>query len=164
MSAPEKAPPSTLESQALYNLALESISRNRYGEALAHLREALRIAPENPAYLSSFGLCLAYAAEDFDMAVKFCRRALMYQPNDPVLLVNLGKVYRLKGDKSSAYAVFLDAWQRDKRHPAPATELSRMGIRRPPVIQSLPRSHWCNKYLGIIRATIMRFILRRRIY
>jgi hypothetical protein len=77
-------------------------------------------------------------------------------PKDPIGRVNLGKVFRLQGDNASAYEEFLAAWQLDKLHPAPAAELTRMGIRRPPVFRFLPRSHWANIYLGRLRSYLLR--------
>ena len=130
---------STLESHSLYNLSLEKISRNRFRDALGHLVEALRIAPSNPVYLSYFGLCLAHAERD-----------------------NLGKVYRLKGENRAAHAQFLRAWEIQKGHPAAASELTRMGIRRPPFIRFLSRKHWANRYLGLLRANLERKLVGHR--
>jgi hypothetical protein len=77
-------------------------------------------------------------------------------PNDPLGRVNLGKVFRLQGDNGAAYEEFLAAWKLDRLHPAPAAELMRMGIRRPPILPFLPRSHWLNVQLGRIRARLLR--------
>ena len=152
----------TLESQALYNLALEKISRNKFREALDHLIDALRIAPKNPLYLSYFGYCIAQVQGDFDRAIRHCKQALDVLPLDPILNVNLGKVYRLRGDNLTAHRVFLNAFQINRHHPSPAAELTRMGIRRPPVIPFLSRSHWCNRYLGMVRANFERKVLGHR--
>jgi Flp pilus assembly protein TadD len=152
----------TLESQTLFNLAVEKVKRNSYREALTNLVDALKIAPSNPSYRSFFGFCLAQVEEDFDRAIRFCRGASEARPLDPVLHVNLGKVYKLSGDNSSAHKEFVRAWDVCKGHPAAAAELTRMGIRRPSVVRFLPRSHWINKYLGVARATLERRLLRRR--
>jgi Flp pilus assembly protein TadD len=153
---------STHESQALYNRAQKLISRSRFRDALHHLREALSIAPYNAQYLSLYGYCLARERETYDTAIDLCQRALRLKPSDPDLLVNLGKVHRLSGNKLTAHGTFIRAWERKKGHSGAATELSRMGIRRRPVIPFLPRSHWSNKYLGIIRAKIERLFQRHR--
>lgn len=153
---------STLESHSLYNLAMEKISRNRFREALGHLVEALRIAPSNPVYLSYFGLCLAHVERDYERAIRVCRQALDTFSNDPMFRVNLGKVYRLRGDNAAAHREFLRAWQIHKGHPATASELTRMGIRRPPFIPFLPRGHWANKYLGLLRANLERKLVGHR--
>jgi Flp pilus assembly protein TadD len=162
-SAPniKKHESSTIESQALYNQAMEYMNRNRYKRAIELLKEALHIAPDNPYYLSYLGLCVGYVGDDFDTAVTLCKRALVLSPGDAAIHVNLGKVYKLKGDLTSAYSTFLSAWRRNKGHPAPAAELSRLGIRRPPVLSFLDRSHILNKYLGVMRSRLERLLRRR---
>jgi Flp pilus assembly protein TadD len=146
----------THESNALFNRAIEMLNRNRASAARKHLEMALQISPQNPAYLSMYGLCVAIDSEDFDSARRICEKAVKMNPGDPINRVNLGKVFRLQGDNGSAYEEFLAAWQLDKLHPAPAAELSRMGIRRPPVLRFLPRSHWANIYLGRLRSRLLR--------
>lgn len=146
----------THESKVLFNQALEMLSRSHVRGAIKHLEEALQISPNNAAYLSHYGLCVAMDREDYDAALKLCERALKIDPKDVVSRVNLGKVYRLRGDNGAAYDEFLRAWRDDKSHPAPASELSRMGIRRPPVLRFLPRSHWLNVKLGRLRARLNR--------
>jgi len=81
----------TLESQTLYNLALEKTRRSNFHDALTHLIEAIRIAPTNPFYRSYFGYCLAQAEGDLDRALRFCRQAYESRPMEPQLLVNLGR-------------------------------------------------------------------------
>lgn len=153
---------STLESQALFNQAIEYMNRNRYKRAISLLKEALHIAPDNPYYFSYLGLCAAYVGEDCDAAITLCRRALSLCPGETTIHVNLGKAYKLKGDLQSAYSTFLDAWRRNKEHPAPAAELSRLGIRRPPVLSFLDRSHALNKHLGILRSKLERAFKKDR--
>jgi predicted Zn-dependent protease len=153
---------STIESQALFNQAIEYMNRNRYKQAISLLKEALHIAPDNPYYLSYLGLCAAYNGEDPAATITICKRALALCPGDAVVHVNLGKAYKLKGDMKSAYSVFIDAWRRNREHPAPAAELSRLGIRRPPVLTFLDRAHVLNKHLGIWRVKLERLLKRER--
>jgi len=152
----------TLESQSLYTIAIEKINRNNFKAALDHLIEALQISPSNPIYLSYFGLCLAQAQGDYSRAIRTCKQAIKTLPKDPVLWVNLGKVYRLKGDRGSAHRHFLRAYDLNKGHPTTASELTRMGIRRPPFLAFLSRGHWANKYLGMVRATLERKLVGHR--
>ena len=152
----------TVESQSEFNMALGKISRNNYSEALNHLVEALRIAPENSAYLAHFGLCLAYAEEDYDRASHACERAVLSSPADPMPLVQLARVYRLKGENDRAYRVLLQAHQLDRMNSATAAELTRMGIRRPSFIPFIPRDNILNKYLGMLRALLERRMLGHR--
>lgn len=153
---------STHESQTRYAHALERINRSDFRKAMHLLVEALQIAPDNPHYLSYFGLCIANVERDFPRAIRYCREALDRLPTDPILYVNLGKVYRLRRDNATAHSVLLKAWSINKRHPAVATELVRMGIRRRPFVPFLSRSHWVNKYFGMLRATLERRLVGHR--
>ena len=146
----------THESNVLFNRAIEMLNRNRAGAARKHLEMALQICPQHPGYLSVYGLCVAIDSEDYESARRICEKAVKIGPDDPISRVNLGKVFRLQGDNGSAYEEFLAAWQLDKLHPAPAAELTRMGIRRPPVLRFLPRSHWANVQLGRLRSQVLR--------
>lgn len=148
----------THESKALFNLALEQMGHNRIPEAMKSLEAALRISPRSGLYLSHYGVCVATERGDYATAVKLCERAIKLQPKDPVNRVNLGRVYRLKGRTGEAYEQFVTAWKMNRHHPAPAAELSRMGIRRPPVLRFLPRSHWLNRQLGKLRALVTRSV------
>jgi len=146
----------THESEVLFNQAMELSSRNHLDAAMKRLEEALEISPNNALYLSHYGLCVAMVREDFQAALKLCERSVKMEPKNPINRVNLGKVYRLLGDNSKAYRSFLMAWKTDKTHPSAASELSRMGIRRPPVLTFLSRSHWLNRRLGVLRARMER--------
>jgi len=150
----------THESNAHFNRAMELVNRNRVGAARKELEAALQISPRHPGYLSLYGLCVAIEDEDFAAARRLCESAIRMRPGDPVPRVNLGRVLRLQGDNNAAYSEFLTAWKLDKKHPAPATELSRMGIRRPPVLPFLPRSHWANIALGKFRSRVTRLGVR----
>lgn len=154
-------PTDTHESEVLFGQALELLSRNRVREAMKRLEEALQISPNNAAYLSHYGVCVASEREDFPAALKLCERAVKMDPKNPINRVNLGKIYRLQGNNTKAYATFIQAWKTDKTHPSAAAELSRMGIRRPPVFPFLSRSHWLNRRFGLLRAKIERGVLKR---
>ena len=146
----------THESNALFNRALEMLNRNKVSVARKELERALQICPQQPSYLSLYGLCVAVESEDYESARRICEKAVRMSPSDPLNRVNLGKVFRLEGNAGAAYGEFLAAWKLDRMHPAPASELSRMGIRRPPVLRFLPRSHWLNIRLGKLRAALIR--------
>jgi tetratricopeptide (TPR) repeat protein len=146
----------TAATDASYHLALEHIRRNHFRKATQALAEALRSSPDNPYYLSAYGLCLAREGRNFEPAVRLCRLAVNMLPYDTELRVNLGRVYRLKGDNASAYALIHGAWEIDQQHSGATMELKRMGIRRQPVIPFLSRSCFPNPWLGKIRARVER--------
>ncbi len=150
----------THESDVLYSQAMELLSRNHMREAMKRFEEALQISPNNAVYMSHYGVCVAIEKEDIVAARKLCERAVKMDPKNPVARVNLGKVLRLDGDNERAHKTFIQAWKADKTHPAAAAELSRMGIRRPPVFSFLSRTHWLNKKFGVLRAKIERSMIK----
>lgn len=148
------------EARSLLQAALEKIKLSQFAAARVDLENALRVAPEDAVLLSFYGLCLAHSNE-VGRGLAVCERAVRHKPDEVIARVNLGKVFRLAGDNQAAYRTFLRAWQANRRHPAPATELARMGIRRPPVLGFLPRSHWCNRHLGRMRYRLERQLAPR---
>ena len=58
----------THESNALFNRALEMLNRNKVSVARKELEKALQICPQQPSYLSLYGLCVAVESEDYESA------------------------------------------------------------------------------------------------
>jgi len=142
----------TFESRELYAKAEAHIRRNNFGKAASLLKEALKIAPDNPRYVSAMGLCAAMQGNHIE-GEKMCRDAIAASGSevDPILLVNLGRICLRKGDRQNAREYLLKAYQLDPTHPATALELSSMGVRRKPVLKFLDRNHPLNIRLGKIR-------------
>lgn len=143
----------TFESRELYAKAEAHIRRNNFGKALTLLREALKIAPDNPRYASSMGLCIAMQGDHAE-GERLCRSAIAAAGQDrmdPILLVNLGRICLKRGDRQNARDYLLKAYQLDPTHPATALELSSMGVRRKPVLPFLGRNHPLNIRLGKLR-------------
>jgi tetratricopeptide (TPR) repeat protein len=146
--------------EATLNLGLEHLRRNHLSLAAEAFREGLRRSPDHPLILSYYGLCLARLETNYAEALRLCKRATQQDPYDPTLMVNLGKVYRLIGDRGAAYRSLRAAWALDRRHHPTMLELARMGMRRRPVITWLARDHFLNILLGKLRARMMRFMNR----
>lgn len=74
------------------------------GQQLEYAREliekAVRIAPDNAAYLDSYGWVF-YRLEEYDKALEFLKKAVTLG-NDPVIFDHLGDAYRAVGDLDSA--------------------------------------------------------------
>jgi len=147
----------TRASYSIVQLSLEKIRRNHAAGARQDLERALATAPEDPHLLSCYGWCVAQMGE-IDRGIGLCERALRFHPDDLLLRLNLGRAYRLGGENRAAHRTFLRAWQQNKRDPASAAELARMGIRHQPVLRFLPRAHWCNRALGRLRSQLQRSV------
>jgi tetratricopeptide (TPR) repeat protein len=149
-------PRDTFESRELYVKAEANIKRNNYGEALGLLEQAIKISPEHPVYLSTMGLCEAMMG-DAARGEKMCRSALRLagKERDPMLYVNLGRVLLETGDRQAARDSFMKAYRIDNTNAPAALELSRMGVRKKPVLPFLSRNHFLNVRLGKLRHQMM---------
>jgi len=146
----------TVQANDLFTYAQELLKRNKVEAAIKKLEAALQISPNNADYLSHYGLCVAIDHYDYTAGRRLCERAIRLEPREVIHKVNLGRVLRLQGNTGDAYKAFIRAWKLDTSHPAAATELVRMGVRRPPVLSFLTRSHWLNVRLGRLRVGLQR--------
>jgi len=149
----------TFESRNLYIKAAGSVKRGNFRNGISYLREAVKIAPDNPDYLSLLGLC---SAKDGDISggKSLCSRAVSLAPDEAVPYVNLGRVLLEEGRRQEARTVLLKAYRIDRRNVEVALELSHMGIRRNPVLSFLSRSHPLNVYLGRLRHSFLTWLKR----
>lgn len=139
------------EAGRLYAEALACARSHRDAEAYDLLQRVLWLEPHNAEALSWFGLCMARLRDVHELALALCKRAAASAPQSIEVRTNLGRVQRLCGHTAAAHRSFMSAYRQDPNHPAPAVELARMGVRRPPVLRFLPRAHWCNRVLGRAR-------------
>jgi len=144
----------TFESQELFRRAEMCLQRRNFEKAEALLAEAVKISPENPRYLSYYGLCIGMLGE-LGEAEKLCRKAVKLYSYDPIILVNLGRILLEEGDRREARAMFSRAYEMDNRNSAAALELSGMGVRRQPVIPFLSRNNPLNVTFGRLRHRLL---------
>jgi Flp pilus assembly protein TadD len=156
--APPREVRSPGEAQRLYEEARSGLRERQETEAFELLQEVLWHDPEHAEALSWFGLCVAKLHGQNAEALELCRKALDLAPSNAEVRTNLGRVQRLCGDNAAAHRTFLGAYRQDPRNPGPATELTRMGVRRRPVLTFLSREHWCNRILGLARYRVQRIL------
>jgi Flp pilus assembly protein TadD len=117
-------------------------------EALSHVQRALRLAPQNPFYLSYVGLLVAVVERRFADAESLCQDALSIRRNHPQLYLNLAEMYQTARRTRDAIDVLergLASTGRDRRI---RSALKRIGRRRLPVLPFLDRSNPLNRLLG----------------
>ena len=95
-------------------------------------------------------MCVAYERGKIKDAISLCERALQVESQNVEIYLNLGKVYLRAGLKIKAVETFRRGLKIDSENPEIIAELQLLGIRKKPVIPSLPRDNFLNKYLGII--------------
>jgi tetratricopeptide (TPR) repeat protein len=120
----------------------------RYGDALAHFKEAVMLEPMASGYLSYLGLATAHAERRFADAEQLCRRSIEREYHRPEHYHNLGEVHLLAGRRKEALKAFNQALSWNPNYEASLDALRKMGVRRPPVIPVLPRNNPLNVFLG----------------
>lgn len=84
------------------NMAIVVAEQYRYHEAIKHLRESLRINPDQPAGFNNLGSTYQ-AVGNLPEAINAFREAVKLRPNDPEGHVRLGYAYLIMGDLDLAY-------------------------------------------------------------
>jgi Flp pilus assembly protein TadD len=90
---------------AHFNLGALALSRKEIPSALTHLRAALRVEPEQPAALNTFGAALESDGQ-IEEAIEQFRHALRVRPDDPSARYNLAVALETQGHLEEAAAGF----------------------------------------------------------
>lgn len=117
-------------------------------QAMTCFEKAYSLEPA-PEAASHLGYCRAYVWCKYQEGITMCQEAIGKEPDNPIHYLNLGKIYLARQQKKLAIETFRKALD---LHPNPeiTAELDRLGSRKPPVFNSLPRHHPLNKYTGLI--------------
>jgi tetratricopeptide (TPR) repeat protein len=143
----------------------EGLAMMRDGDAekaMSLLRQASERDPENPYYLSYYGLSLAYAEGKWADAERLCHTAVCRARRQAQLHLNLAEIYAASGRKQAAadaLALGLHYLPDDMRLQI---EMGKLATRRPPVLRFLPRSHAFNQLLGLARHRLLSSLPRRK--
>ena len=141
------------------------LARLRDGDAVAAielLRQAAKRDPENPYYISYFGLGLGHAEGMWGEAERLCHRAVCRGRRQAQLYLNLAEVYVASGRRQAAadtLALGLHYMPQDTRL---LEEYNKLIVRRAPVLKKLPRAHVANRVLGALRHSVLLRAPRRR--
>ncbi len=116
--------------------------------AMTCLEQAMATG-KTPLISSCLAYCMALNRKDMERAVSLAREALRAEPERADICLNAGRTFLLAGLREEAICTFRDglASGRDERLIA---ELGRLGSRRLPLFGKLPRSHFLNRYAGLL--------------
>lgn len=150
----------SLSAENCFKKGLSALVEQDYTEASSMFRRALELDRDRSKrqpdmrYLSYYGYSLAKAKVSTSTAIQACRTAVSRQKNDPVLFLNLGRVYVLSGKVSLAAESFERGLRLAPEDRALRNELARIDRRAKPAFSVLSRDHVFNRWAGKLRAAL----------
>jgi predicted Zn-dependent protease len=141
---------------------LAKLRDGEHEEAVKLLRHAVDRDPENPYYVSYYGLSLAHGEGKWAEAEHFCHTAVCRSRRQAQLYLNLAEVYLGSGKRQGAadtLARGLHYLPHDARLQA---AFGRLATRRAAVLPFLPRASTVNRKLGKIRHRFLQILPRRK--
>jgi tetratricopeptide (TPR) repeat protein len=148
----------TLSAENAFRKGLGALSENRPEAASKYFRQALDLERDRSKsrldmrYLSYYGLSLAQAGLSTQIALQACKTAVFKQNGDPVLFLNLGRVYAITGKPVRAMEAFERGLRLAPDHKILKKELAKLDRRSRPALPFLDRSHPVNRWIGRHRA------------
>jgi Flp pilus assembly protein TadD len=118
--------------------------------ALQTLERAAALEPENPRVLSELAVLVAIERGQIRRGLELSQVALEHDAKDPETYLNLAQIYLKAGNKTEAVHCLREGLKIAPRHHGIIANLGALGIRRPPVFKSLPRSHPLNHLTGLV--------------
>ncbi|NOY45988.1 MAG: hypothetical protein GXP50_11145 [Deltaproteobacteria bacterium] len=118
-----------------YRRCLDALARAEPGPRVSALREAAS----------------ALLAGRPQLGVRPCFEAIRQGASGPDLYAVLVTLLLASGDRARAHRVLREGLRRAPGHPVLRRQMEAMGVRKPPVVGFLPRSHPVNRWLGRVR-------------
>lgn len=136
------------EYETLTRRGTSAVEKGNTVEALMYFENASQIA-DTPLVKGYLGYCLARERGKLKEGASMCLEAMQKDPGNPVLYLNLGRIYALSGQRRQAIRTYQKGLKMgcDQRL---VTELQHLGIRKNPVFESLSRQNPLNKFCGLI--------------
>ena len=136
------------EAEEILRQGLALLENDRMAEAHRLFERAYELDKENPVIASYYGLTCALQYDFVSKGLELCRRAADKGIPDPVLWLNLAKIYMRKGDRRNAVAALQRGLRIEKGNPAIIAYWKKIGMRRRPAIKFLSRDNIMNRILG----------------
>jgi len=150
-------------SERHFQAGLGLLARGRYADASVQFQAAMTAEKDSQVlrphmqYRSYFALSRALHRGAKLEDVKLCEMAAEADHFDPVLQLNLGKVYLRAGKTTRALQTFRQGLKLDPNNEELLAAFRSTDRRKRPVIGTLSRDHGLNRSLGRLRA---RFLVR----
>lgn len=115
----------------------------------------------DPVAASYYALCLARVEACYDRAITLCFMAAEKDFCNPVIHLNLGRIFLEIGQKSKAIKTFKRGLVMDDSNKELIIEMEKLGLRRRPVISWLGRKNSLNVFLGKAASISLKHPVRR---
>lgn len=106
-----------------------------------------------PTIQSCLGYCLAKEKRQIREGIELCQQARRKEPERSLHYLNLGRIYKLAGQKQFAIKIFRQGMRMEANRTI-MKELESLGLRREPVFHGLDRNHPLNKHVGKFMAAM----------
>jgi hypothetical protein len=146
-----------MDTQDLCSKAEEHLRDEEFKKAVVLLKKEAHRPFADLRVRSLFGLVMARSDPSFYgfyRGLKWCSEAQQQQPDDPCLLVNLGKVYLYHGLRAKALEHMNHAMELAPEDPLIRESRGLLGFRQHPKIPFLPRKNPINIFLGMIAVCV----------
>lgn len=125
-------------------------------EALAYLRRATELKPQNPFYLSFLGVAMARAERKWAKAAELCKAAVGMRRHEAQLYVNLAEVCVSAGWRNDAVETLENGFKYCGPDPRITRVRTKLGRRSSPVLPFLDRTNALNRSLGKLRSRMLK--------
>lgn len=115
--------------------------------ALVKFETASKFRPLPAEVKARLGYCLAKERRQFKKGATLCAEALQADPSRPDIYYQLGRIYLLAGQKPKAITTFRRGLKQRRYQPL-IDQLHQLGLRKEPLLSTLPREHFLNRQLG----------------
>lgn len=132
----------------LIEKGIDFLNNNNRLAALSCFEKAV-VIEKSPELLSYLSYCIATERGQMYEALKLCNDALSQEPGNPVLYLNLGRIYLHAGNIDEALVTLRKGLSIGENH-AIQSILEKIGTRKKPVFRFLPRNSFLNKYAGLL--------------
>ena len=132
-----------------FEKGLELFREGRLLAALGQFERSFSLDNSNVVCESYIALLIASERGQLQKAFTICEEAIKKSPDEPLLYLNLGRLYIRAGRRGEA----IDTIRKGLgiRHmPEGVAILDSLGTRQPPVFRFLSRGHFLNKYAGML--------------
>ena len=147
----------TREDETTVYYVKKLLKKKKYESALKLVTAALEQYPDEPILLSYYGYLEALVHKNYTHGISTCLKAreIVLEKAisgrdffNPVLYLNLGRVYLAAGNKEDAFEALRMGLIFGNENEDLLCELRELGMRKKPVVPFLQRSNPVNKYIG----------------